>query len=60
MHSIKLHTRKIAIVNPLEGYYSFNLYHMQPAFYILLMGWCLCPLLYDRGVVQTHIKRKIF
>jgi hypothetical protein len=34
----KIFSRKIAIVHPPDGYYSFNLYHMQPAFYILLMG----------------------
>jgi hypothetical protein len=32
---------KIAIVNPLNEYYSFNLYHIQPAFYLLLIGLCL-------------------
>ena len=37
----KLHSRKLAIVHPLDGYYRFNLYHMQPAFYLLLMGFCL-------------------
>jgi hypothetical protein len=31
----------IAIVNPLDEYYSFNLYQLQPAFYLLLIGWCL-------------------
>jgi hypothetical protein len=41
MNDIKLQARKIAIVHPLDGYYSFNLYHMQPAFYLLLMGLCL-------------------
>jgi hypothetical protein len=41
MNQLKLYSRKIAIVHPFDGYYSFNLYHMQPAFYILLMGWCL-------------------
>jgi hypothetical protein len=44
MHKKKLLSRKIAIFNPLDGYYSFNLYHMQPAFYLLLMGWCLSAL----------------
>jgi hypothetical protein len=44
MNVIKLKSRKIAIVHPLDGYYSFNLYHMQPAFYLLLMGWCLSAL----------------
>jgi hypothetical protein len=37
-------SRKIAIVHPIDGYYSFNLYHMQPVFYLLLMGWCLSAL----------------
>jgi len=32
---------KRVIFHPLDEYYSFNLYHMQPAFYLLLMGWCL-------------------
>jgi hypothetical protein len=40
----KLISRKIAIVHPLDEYYSFNLYYMQPAFYLLLMGWCLSAL----------------
>jgi len=44
MKAIKLKSRKIAIVHPLDGYYSFNLYHVQPAFFILLMGWCLSAL----------------
>jgi hypothetical protein len=37
----KLLYQRIAIVNPLDEYCSFNLYHMQPAFYLLLMGLCL-------------------
>jgi hypothetical protein len=41
MHGIKMYSGKIAIVPILDGYYSFNLYNMQPAFYLLLMGWCL-------------------
>jgi hypothetical protein len=28
MNNHKLRSHKIAIVHPLEGYYSFNLYHM--------------------------------
>jgi hypothetical protein len=34
----KLTVPTIAIVNPLDEYYSFNLYHMQPAFYLLLIS----------------------
>jgi hypothetical protein len=37
----KLEDPNIAIVNPLDEYYSFNLYHMQPAFYLFLIGLCL-------------------
>jgi hypothetical protein len=44
MHWLKLNTRKIGIVHPLNGYYSFNLYHMQPAFYLILTNWCLTAL----------------
>jgi hypothetical protein len=40
-NKVKLLSRKIAIVNPIDGYYSFNLYHVQPALYLLLMGWCI-------------------
>jgi hypothetical protein len=53
MHFLKLRSKQIAIVHPLDGYYS-NLNHMQPAFYLILMGWCLSDfcfmfeLLYNR------------
>jgi hypothetical protein len=40
----KIYSRKIALIHPLDGYYSFNLYHMQPAFYLILMCWCLSAL----------------
>jgi hypothetical protein len=40
----KILSRKIAILHPLDGYYSFNLHHMLPAFCLLLMGWCLSAL----------------
>jgi hypothetical protein len=54
MNSDKLRARKIALVNPLGRYYSFNIHHMRPAFHLLLMGWCLSSvcfvveLLYNR------------
>jgi hypothetical protein len=41
INRLKLLSRKIGIALPLDEYYSFNLYHMQPGFYLLLMGWCL-------------------
>jgi hypothetical protein len=48
---------KIVIVQPLDGYYSFNLYHMQTAFYLLFWMVFKCPLSYGRGVVQSSIKQ---
>jgi hypothetical protein len=41
MRLIKVVSSKVATGQPVEGYYSFNLYHMQPAFFLSLMGWCL-------------------
>ena len=38
---LKLYCRKIGIFHPLDVYYSFNMYHMHPAFYLILIGWCL-------------------
>jgi len=40
----KLFSRKKPIFQLLDGYYNFNLYHLQPAFYLLLIGWCLSAL----------------
>jgi hypothetical protein len=37
----KIAFQNIAIINRLGEYYSFNLYHMQPAFYLLLIGLSL-------------------
>ena len=55
IHKSKLYSRKIAIVHPLDGYYSFNLYHMQPAFYLLLMGWCLSAFCFMVEVLYNRI-----
>jgi hypothetical protein len=54
----KLYSRKIAIVHPLDGYYSFNLYHMQPAFYLLLIGLCLSVLCFMVEVLYNRIFSK--
>jgi len=43
-NSFKFCYNLIGIGDNHDGYYSFNLYHMQPAFYLLLMGWCLSAL----------------
>jgi hypothetical protein len=59
IHMRKLHSGKIAIFHPLDGYYSFNLYHMQAAFYLLLIGWCLSVLCFMVEVLYNHIFTKI-
>jgi hypothetical protein len=57
-HLVKLDAQKIAIVRPLDEYYSFKLYHMQPAFYLLLMGWCLSTLFFMVEVIHNRILSK--
>ena len=44
MDKRKLFSRKNAIVHPLDGYYSFNLYRMQTAFSFLSIAWCVSDL----------------
>jgi hypothetical protein len=55
---LKLLSRKIAIVHPLDGYYSFNIYHMQPSFYLVLMGWCLSAFCFIVEVLYIRILSK--
>ena len=55
---MKLGSRKIALVHLLDGYYSFKLYHMQPAFYLLLIGWWLSVRFYGRISPQKLISQK--
>jgi hypothetical protein len=55
MHKLKIRSRKIAIVHPLDGYYSFNLYHMQLVFYLLLMGWCISTLSFMFEVLYNRV-----
>jgi hypothetical protein len=59
LHSLNIDSRKIAIVHPLDGYYSFNLYHMQPAFYLLLMGWFLGALCFMMELLFKRVLTKI-
>jgi hypothetical protein len=54
----KILSRKIAIVHPLDGYYSFNLYHMQPAFYLLLMGCSLSALCFLVELLYNRVYSK--
>jgi len=58
MNWYKINSRKLAIVHPLDEYYSFNLYHMQPAFYLLLMGWCLSAICLLFEVLYSHLLSK--
>jgi hypothetical protein len=55
---LKLHAQKVAIVQPLDGYYSFTLYHMQPAFYLLLIGWCLSALCFKVEMLYSRLLSK--
>jgi hypothetical protein len=56
----KLRSGKIGLIHTLDGYYSFNLYHMQPAFYLLLMGLCLSVLCFMVEFLYNYVfsKRK--
>jgi hypothetical protein len=58
INRLKLLSRKIRIVHPLDEYYSFNLYHMQPGFYLLLMGWCLSVFCFFVEVLYIHVLSK--
>jgi hypothetical protein len=58
LKNLKLLSRKIALVRPLVEYYSFNLYHMQPAFYLILMGWCLSALCFMVELLYNRVLSK--
>jgi len=55
----KILFRKIALVHPLDGYYSFKLYHLQTVFYLLLLGWCLSALCFILEVLYNRVLSKI-
>jgi hypothetical protein len=59
MNWYKIFSRKISLVHPLDAYYSFNLYHMQPAFYLLLIGWCLSALCFMVELLYNRVLSKI-
>jgi hypothetical protein len=60
----KLRSMKVAIVRLLDGYYCFNVYHLQYVVYLILMGRCLgalcfmVELLFNR--VFSKRNRKIY
>jgi hypothetical protein len=58
-HRRKVIFSKITIVHPLDGYYSFNFYHLQTVFYLLLMGWCLSALCFIFEVSYNRALTKI-
>jgi len=51
--------QKKTFVQPLDGYYSFKLYHMKTAFYLLLIGWCLSALCFMVELLYNRVLRKI-
>jgi hypothetical protein len=65
MHGLKINSGKIAIVPLLDQYYGFNLYHMQPVFYLLLMGCflsvlcCMVEIFYNQ-VLSKRTRRLLW
>jgi hypothetical protein len=57
--SFKAMMQKVAIDQQLNNYYSFNLYHMQTVFYLLLMGCCLSALCFVVEVLYNLFLRKL-
>ena len=55
----KISSHKLSLVQQLDGYYSFNLYHMQTAFYLLFMGWCLSAISFMVEVLYKCLLTKI-
>jgi hypothetical protein len=55
----KILFRKIGIDHPLDDYYSFNFYHLQTVFYILLLGCCLSVLCFIFEVLYNRVLSKI-
>jgi hypothetical protein len=51
--------RKKPFLHQFDGYYSFKLYHMKAAFYLLLMGWCFSALCFMVEVLYNCVLHKI-
>jgi hypothetical protein len=58
MYAMKLIFQKVYNVHPINEYYSFNLHHMQPAFYFLLFGWCLSALCFVFEILYSRVLSK--
>jgi hypothetical protein len=46
LDKIKIESGTIHSYSLLDDYYSFTLEHMQPAFYMLLMGFCISTVIF--------------
>jgi hypothetical protein len=57
-YSYTSHTEMKANGDTHEVYYSYKLYHMQPAFYLLLIGWCLSALCFMVELFYNRILSK--
>jgi hypothetical protein len=58
LNLFQIRARKIAVVHPLDGYYNFNLYHMQPASCLLLIGFCISAFCFTLELVYNHVLHK--
>jgi hypothetical protein len=56
---LKLFLHSTGIVHLLDVYYNFKLYHMQPAYYLLLMGCCLSTLCFMVEVLYKRLLSKV-
>jgi hypothetical protein len=59
LHLIKLYAQRISIVNRFDEFYSFNLYHMQPAFYLLLICWSISAFFFLLEILYKCVLSKI-
>jgi hypothetical protein len=58
INSKKILSFKTSRAHRFDGYYSFKLYHMQPAFYILFMGLCLSALCFIVEIFYNGVLSK--
>jgi hypothetical protein len=58
LYSIKLREKENAICVQQFVYYNFNLHHLQPAFYLLLMGCCLSAISFVFELLYNRILSK--
>ena len=54
-----IYYKKIRMFQPLDGYYSFNLYHMQNAFYLIFIGLCLSAFCFMFELLYNRVLSKI-